>query len=116
MVRPLCLPRAASRPERVCVARGSMPYSPVTQPEPLPRIHGGTRSSIEAVHKTRMRIGEGLVESLPRDTPLVFHCHHGSRSARAAQVFVDMGFTEVYNVTGGIEAWSARIDPQVPRY
>lgn len=58
----------------------------------------------------------GELQSLPRDTPLVFHCHHGTRSARAAQIFVDMGFTEVYNVTGGIEAWSARIDPSVPRY
>ena len=56
------------------------------------------------------------LETLPRDTPLVFHCHHGSRSARAAQAFVDMGFSEVYNVTGGIEAWSQRIDPSVPRY
>lgn len=56
------------------------------------------------------------LESLPRDTPLVFHCHHGSRSARAAQAFVDMGFGEVYNVSGGIEAWSQRIDPDVPRY
>ena len=36
-VRPLCLPRAASRAMRVCVARGSMPYSAVIQPWPLPR-------------------------------------------------------------------------------
>ncbi len=56
------------------------------------------------------------LESLPRDTPLVFHCHHGSRSARAAQAFVDMGFSEVYNVVGGIEAWSQRVDSSVPRY
>ena len=31
-VRPLCLPRAASRAVRVCVARGSMPYSALIQP------------------------------------------------------------------------------------
>ena len=41
-VRPLCLPRAASRSLRVWVARGSMPYSAVTQPSPLPRLCGGT--------------------------------------------------------------------------
>ena len=40
-VRPLCLPRAASRAERVWVERGSMPYSAVTQPWPLPRRNGG---------------------------------------------------------------------------
>ena len=51
-VRPLCLPRAASRSLRVWVARGSMPYSAVTQPSPLPRLCGGTFSSTEAVHST----------------------------------------------------------------
>ena len=56
------------------------------------------------------------IQSLPRDTPLVFLCHHGSRSARAAQMFLSMGFTQVFNVTGGIDAWSTRIDGSVPRY
>ena len=51
-VRPLCLPRAASRSLRVCVARGNMPYSAVTQPSPEPRLKGGTLSSTEAVHST----------------------------------------------------------------
>ena len=51
-VRPLCLPLAASRELRVCVARGNMPYSAVTQPSPLPRLCGGTFSSTEAVHST----------------------------------------------------------------
>ena len=51
-VRPLCLPRAASRSLRVCVLRGSMPYSAVTQPSPLPRLCGGTFSSTEAVQST----------------------------------------------------------------
>ena len=53
-VRPLCLPRAASRSLRVWVARGSMPYSAVTQPVPDPRLCGGTFSSTEAVHSTRV--------------------------------------------------------------
>ena len=39
---------------RVCVARGSMPYSAVTQPWPLPRRNGGTPSSTLAVHSTRV--------------------------------------------------------------
>ena len=51
-VRPDCLPRAASRSVRVWVERGSMPYSAVTQPRPVLRIQGGTRSSTEAVHST----------------------------------------------------------------
>ena len=51
-VRPDCLPRAASRSVRVWVERGSIPYSAVTQPLPLLRIHGGTFSSTEAVQST----------------------------------------------------------------
>jgi monothiol glutaredoxin len=54
--------------------------------------------------------------ALPKDTPLVFHCHHGGRSLRAAQHFVDLGFGEVYNVVGGIDAWALEVDPSVPRY
>ena len=53
-VRPDCLPLAASRLPRVWVARGSMPYSAVTQPWPLPRRNGGTLSSTEAVTSTRV--------------------------------------------------------------
>jgi hypothetical protein len=43
---------AASREARSGVEPGSMEYSAVTQPLPLPRIQGGTRSSTEAVHNT----------------------------------------------------------------
>ncbi len=56
------------------------------------------------------------IESLPRDTKLVLHCHHGGRSQQAAEQFVSLGFTRVYNVVGGIDAWSQEIDPEVPRY
>lgn len=53
---------------------------------------------------------------LPLDTMLVFQCHHGHRSQRAAEQFVERGFREVYNLTGGIDAWSQEVDPKVPRY
>lgn len=56
------------------------------------------------------------IEALPRDTRLVLHCHHGGRSAQAAEQFVSLGFTNVSNVVGGIDAWSQEIDPEVPRY
>lgn len=56
------------------------------------------------------------VEKLPRDTLLVFHCHHGIRSQSAGQHFVAKGFTNVCNVIGGIEAWSLQVDSTVPRY
>ncbi|MEP6512149.1 MAG: rhodanese-like domain-containing protein [Dokdonella sp.] len=43
-------------------------------------------------------------------------CHHGNASRNAAEHFHDHGFRDVYNVEGGIEAWSIQIDPTVPRY
>ena len=60
--------------------------------------------------------GVEYLEDLPRDTLLVFHCHHGIRSQSAGQHFVAKGFTNVCNVIGGIEAWSLRVDTTVPRY
>ena len=51
-VRPPCLPADASRRVRSLVARGSMPYSAVTQPRPCPLSQGGRRSSSVAVTST----------------------------------------------------------------
>ena len=56
------------------------------------------------------------IESMPRDTKLVLHCHHGGRSQQAAEQFVSLGFSQVFNVIGGVDAWSQEIDPDVPRY
>jgi len=56
------------------------------------------------------------IESLPKDTPLAFHCHHGGRSRGAAEHFLKLGFKNVYNLAGGIEAWSKDVDPSIPRY
>jgi monothiol glutaredoxin len=54
--------------------------------------------------------------ALPKDTPLAFLCHHGGRSAQAASYFAQQGFTDVYNVVGGIEMWSLSVDSAIPRY
>ena len=56
------------------------------------------------------------LSGLDKDTPIVFHCHHGGRSQAAAERFVREGFKRVYNLTGGIDAWSTSVDPSVPRY
>ena len=51
-----------------------------------------------------------------RETPLVFQCHHGIRSQNAAEYFRHQGFRNLYNLRGGIDAWSLLVDPSVPRY
>jgi len=56
------------------------------------------------------------IAALPKDTHLAFLCHTGGRSERAAEHFRSLGFRNVYNVTGGIDAWSRDVDPGVPRY
>jgi sulfur-carrier protein adenylyltransferase/sulfurtransferase len=58
---------------------------------------------------------ERLVE-LDRDEALAVHCKTGARSARAVKLLRDAGFQNVYNVKGGITAWSEEIDPSIPRY
>lgn len=54
--------------------------------------------------------------ALPKDTPLAFLCHHGVSSRNAAEHFRDHGFTDLYNIEGGIDAWSREIDSSIPRY
>jgi len=53
---------------------------------------------------------------LPKDTSIVFYCHHGQRSLDATSYFAGHGFSNVRSMTGGIDAWSLSVDPSVPRY
>ncbi len=61
-------------------------------------------------------VAERLIETLPKDAPLVFHCHGGGRSQVAAERYRLRGYVNVYNLAGGIDAWSLHVDPTVPRY
>jgi adenylyltransferase/sulfurtransferase len=47
---------------------------------------------------------------------IIMQCHHGMRSHRACLLLAGQGFTNVRNLTGGIDAWSLQVDPSVPRY
>lgn len=60
--------------------------------------------------------GQQHLLALDRDTPIVFQCHHGMRSQAAAEQFQREGFRNLYNLSGGIDAWSRLIDPSVARY
>lgn len=48
--------------------------------------------------------------------PILILCHHGVRSAYAAEYLAEMGYDQVRSVRGGIEAWAQEIDPSMPRY
>lgn len=54
---------------------------------------------------------------IPTDRPVVIYCHHGMRSANVAQyLFAQTGLTNLYNLTGGINAWAHEIEPTMEVY
>lgn len=58
----------------------------------------------------------GKYMALPRERKIVFHCKTGQRSLDVAAYFKGHGFTQIYSVRGGIEAWADQVDPSLPRY
>jgi len=58
----------------------------------------------------------GRMDELPRERDVVVYCHHGVRSLQVAGFLRQRGFERVWSMAGGIDAWSRRIDPTVPRY
>lgn len=46
----------------------------------------------------------------------VLYCHHGVRSRNALEWLATRGFSALHNLSGGIDAWSTRVDPSLPRY
>jgi rhodanese-related sulfurtransferase len=48
--------------------------------------------------------------------PIVIHCHHGMRSAKATLFLRQKGYQNVWSMARGIEGWSLEVDPTVPRY
>lgn len=52
----------------------------------------------------------------PEGSDLVVYCHHGVRSWHAAMFLEQAGFSPVYSLAGGIDAYSQSIDPSIPRY
>ena len=55
-------------------------------------------------------------EELDDDAQIVCVCHHGARSANVAMFLEARGFTKMFNLQGGIDAWSRLVDPSVPTY
>ncbi len=56
------------------------------------------------------------VNELDSSREIVVHCKMGGRSAKAVEFLRQAGFAKVQNLAGGINAWSERVDPKVPKY
>jgi rhodanese-related sulfurtransferase len=73
-------------------------------------------ASIAAARHIPMGQIEARLDELPRDCPIVVQCHHGGRSMKVARLLTAQGFAPVYNLQGGIDAWSRLVDPAIPGY
>jgi monothiol glutaredoxin len=67
-------------------------------------------------HEVLDEASHDRIAALSKGTPLAFLCHHGNTSRQAAEHFRELGFLDLYNIEGGIDAWSEKVDPKVPRY
>lgn len=56
------------------------------------------------------------LSELNPEQPIACLCHHGGRSMQVANFLASRGFEHVANIAGGINAWSAELDPSIPRY
>lgn len=82
----------------------------VRQPEEwrIARIEGATLMPLATL--------PARTHEVPRDRDVVLMCHHGGRSQQALAFLRGQGYTRLWNLSGGIEAWSSHVDPAVPRY
>lgn len=55
-------------------------------------------------------------DKIAKDKPVVVHCRSGARSAAAIMQLEGMGYTNLYNLKGGIIAWATEIDPSIQVY
>jgi adenylyltransferase/sulfurtransferase len=71
---------------------------------------------IEGSRLIPMNTVPARLAEIPQDVPVLVQCHHGGRSMKVTQFLRAKGYARVSNVKGGIDAWSLKIDPKVPRY
>jgi len=80
--------------------------------EPWEREFGSIPKS-KTLNKATLK---DLLKNHSKDTPIILYCHFGVRSLDAAHHLSREGFTRVYTIKGGIDAWSTQVDATIPRY
>jgi rhodanese-related sulfurtransferase len=51
-----------------------------------------------------------------KSAPVIVYCHHGVRSMHACSILAAQGYTDLLNLSGGIDRYSHQADPAIPRY
>jgi rhodanese-related sulfurtransferase/DUF971 family protein len=73
-------------------------------------------AQLEGAQLVDDRLAREIMETWPKETPIVLYCHVGERSLDAASYLIGHGFTNVRSLAGGIDAWAQNVDPKMPRY
>lgn len=71
---------------------------------------------IEGSELMPMRSVPARADGLRRDEAIVCICHHGGRSMQVGMFLERQGFSDVYNLTGGVDAWARQVDKAMPTY
>jgi rhodanese-related sulfurtransferase len=90
--------------------KGSIKLLDVRTPEEYAIAH------VEGSLLVDQALAQEIVHSWPQDSEIVTMCHHGMRSLDAASYLRGHGFKNTRSMRGGIDAWSATVDPSIPRY
>jgi rhodanese-related sulfurtransferase len=69
----------------------------------------------QAVHIPMNTIPQRM-NQLDKNAEIVVQCHHGSRSWSVTAYLLQNGFTNVKNLTGGIDSWARRVDRTMRTY
>jgi rhodanese-related sulfurtransferase len=72
------------------------------------RIEGSTLAPMNTI--------PARAQELDPETETVVICHHGTRSLQVALFLERNGFSNLYNLQGGVNAWADQVEPAMPRY
>lgn len=76
----------------------------------------GNKAKLPGSRQVPLAVLESELKEWDPAALYIIYCHHGMRSLQGCQIMIDNGFDQVFNLKGGIDAWSTQIDPSVPCY
>ena len=74
------------------------------------------KAYIEGSTLVPMRTIPGCLQDFNPDQEIVVICHHGIRSRMIGLHLENHGFSNIINLTGGVEAWAREVDPHMASY
>ncbi len=91
---------------RILLASGDALVLDVRNPDAFLRARIGDARNVSLANLS------AVIEGAPKTAPVLIYCYHGHSSQEYAQIFSDFGFSRVYSLDGGYEAWSKRPVPE----